>query len=193
MAKADTLDSKKGFPIERIRIVDSILTVRLVDEKNINGDQNKQYGQYITIFLGLITAILAILGYKINKRAAILQKNQWHSQLFKQFYIDETYKEMRYILDFKPKDKFNQLLESLKPDSYDRISEQFFDYLNFFEYIASMCEAKQVDFNEVLNLFQYYLDILRKESFIRTEIKEEGFEFLFTFLKRLDNHVAEKA
>jgi hypothetical protein len=168
----------------------SIDTVRVaIIEDSSSLDENSvtlRYQLLITTFLGLITILLTYFGYKINQRSSLLQKNQWHSQLFKEFYIQDTYKEMRYILDFKPNLEYCQLISSLEPESADRISEKLYDYLNFFEFIASMWKSKQIDYHEIMNLFRYYLVMLSKIDFIRNEIKSKDFDFLESLLLEIE-------
>ena len=174
---------KKTIPTSKS--IDTVHVI-LTNQAKLANEDLSFYIPWITVILASITIILTVFGYLINKRGALLQKNQWHSQLFRQFYVEDTYKEMRYILDFKPQDKIDQLKAALQPGSSDKISEPFYDYLNFFEFIASMWKAKQIEYDEILNLFKYYLVILNKESFVRDKIDRMGFEFLNTLLSEME-------
>jgi hypothetical protein len=158
-----------------------------VPAKNADNELSKtDYKPIITIILGLITLVLTYYGQKISQQNSLLQKNQWHTELFTRFFIEETYKQMRYILDFKPKLEFGKLLQSLEPDCNDRISEEFYDYLNFFEFIASMWKSKQIEYSEIISLFRYYLLMLSREKFIRDEIRQKNFDFLDNLLNEME-------
>lgn len=59
------------------------------------------------------------------------------------------------------------------------------DYLNFFEFIASLHKLGQIRKEEVLMLFRYYLKLIENQGDIRTCIAENGFENLDGLLKDL--------
>lgn len=153
----------------------------------------KDISEIVTAIVGvIITIIVGRYAYVLNRKSTILQKNQWHSQLFNQFYVENTYKKMRYILDFKPEAETARLIESLKVGSEDSFSEEFFDYLNFFEFISSLWKNKQIDYKEIEYLFEYYLINLSKTDFVMKEINEEGFELLRDLLKELEKERKKK-
>ena len=59
------------------------------------------------------------------------------------------------------------------------------DYLNFFEFIASLHKLGQIRKEEVLMLFRYYLKLIENQGDIRTCIAENGFGNLDGLLKDL--------
>lgn len=164
---------------------DSVHTLHIVVDAPLAKDKPKDNTQAIAVGFTALTIVLGCIGAVLNYRASIIQRNQWHSQLFKQFYVEDTYKEMRYILDFKPQQKIMQLISSFPQESEDRISEQFYDYLNFFEFIASLWYSEQINYEVVMRLFKYYLVMLHEERFVKKEIDSKGFEYLGLLLRKM--------
>ncbi len=59
------------------------------------------------------------------------------------------------------------------------------DYLNFFEYIASLSRLGQLSQPEILMLFEYYLRLASDREFVRKFIREQGFENLELLLSKI--------
>src|SRR5947209_11619415 len=114
----------------------------------------------IGTFGGLLTAGLA---YRNYRRQTQLEKLKWLQQLYESFYYDERYKRVRQLLDF---DDLSDLLtflaqgedesRNLTADQRDAV-DRFTDYLNFFEWIAILENRGQLTFEDLDDLFNYYI------------------------------------
>ena len=56
--------------------------------------------------------------------------------------------------------------------------EKVDDFLNFFEFIASLNTLNQISKKEINMMFDYYLTAISKNEHLKTYIQTEGFENL---------------
>ena len=127
--------------------------------------------QYLSFLFSVASILVATLTYHRNMR---LKRAEWLRSLFEKFYETERYKAVRFRLD-NPEALQKQGLEE----------EMLVDYLNFFEFIASLHKLGQIRKEEVLMLFRYYLKLIENQGDIRTYIAENGFGNLDGLLKDL--------
>lgn len=73
--------------------------------------------------------------------------------------------------------------ESTKRGVETDLTEALVDYLNFFEFVASLWKLKQLSRREILMLFEYYLKRINDHQFVVGYIEKEGFESLAELLK----------
>ncbi|MCI0487720.1 MAG: hypothetical protein L0229_14095 [Blastocatellia bacterium] len=120
------------------------------------------------------SAILAALGALfIYRRNSRLERARWLSTLYDKFFESDRYKEVRDILDtIANTDRVNELV--IKEEA------KFTDYLNFFEFVAILTVSKQLRHQEVDDLFNYYLECLKRHDRVREYIsrEENGYERL---------------
>ncbi len=127
--------------------------------------------QYLSLLFSVVSILLATLTYYRNMR---LKRAEWLRSLFEKFYETDKYKAIRFRLDNT---------EALQKQGLEE--EMLVDYLNFFEFIASLHKLGQIRKEEVLMLFRYYLKLIENQVDIRTYIAENGFENLDRFLRDL--------
>jgi hypothetical protein len=89
--------------------------------------------------------------------------------------------------DYEPPE-FSTLREGVEQGGSDELVESFVDYLNFFEFIASLWKLKQLQTDEVAMLFRYYLENLTHHAFITSFIRKNGFENLDALLLDLSGN-----
>jgi hypothetical protein len=133
------------------------------------------------------TFVAAIAVYQY-RRSIKLKKAEWIESLHTKFFESKSYKRIRRILDHDTCAEFS-LLRSAITESSDatestKLSEKFVDYLNFFEFIASLPKFVQLEDWEISVLFDYYLRLLKKHEFVTHFIRTEGFENLAALLER---------
>lgn len=125
------------------------------------------------------SAILAALGALfIYRRNSRLERVKWLSALYDKFFESDRYKETRDILDTPANsDRVNELV--IKEEA------KFTDYLNFFEFVAILTVNKQLREREVNDLFNYYLECLKRHDRVRGYIssEENGYERLRKLLE----------
>ena len=84
---------------------------------------------------------------------------------------------MRSIIDYETAE-LSAIREAIAAGRHEPLVELFVDYLNFFEFIASLWKLGQLSETEIAMLFEYYLDNLGEHDFILSFITDEGFENL---------------
>jgi hypothetical protein len=128
--------------------------------------------------LALIGVYIAAINYRSQR---IIKKGEWLKSLFEKFYENATYKEVRRWLD-------NKELE-IKINSDDNVvsdeDEKFTDFLNFFEFIANLEQEKQITKTDAINLFDYYLQQIKRSPVCMEWIKKYGFEKLDGLLNKI--------
>jgi hypothetical protein len=123
----------------------------------------------------LIGGALAVATFWRNLR---LRRAEWLYNLHAKFYESETYKRIRRILDYQPQPQFNELRKAVLEGGNDDLVEAFVDYLNFFEFVASLWKLHQLSIREIRMIFEYYILLLRNRDFALDFIRKNGFENL---------------
>ncbi len=125
---------------------------------------------------GAIVAIIALITYKQNSGR---ERAKWAVQLYEKFYEGVDYKRIRDALD----------CEANAKDVKDLVVEEgseFTDYLNFFEMVTGLAENGQLSKADVLRLFQYYLQCLKRHDDVMRYLNDgsKGYETLRRFLEK---------
>ena len=143
-------------------------------------DSIKPALEILTLVVGMVSALLAALTYRSNSKR---ERAKWAVQLFEKFYeSDQLYRNVREELDSDaPSAAVHMLVEEQ--------SAKFTDYLNFFEMIAFLVDSDQLAEKDVLGLFQYYLDCLKRHTAVMLYVHEpdHGFEYLTAFLGKVSS------
>jgi len=126
---------------------------------------------------------LALVGVAVAAltfwRTAKVRRAEWLSSLHTKFYEGSGYKRIRRILDnAKTEPGFAQLRSAIESGQSTDVVEEFEDYLNFFEFVATLRNLGQLRSAEITMMFDYYLRLLREHTFIVNYIREYGFEGL---------------
>jgi hypothetical protein len=136
------------------------------------------------IVIPALTLVLAAIGgwftLRTYLRTAKTRRAEWLFSLFSKFYEDEKgqYKEIRAILDYAPNDEWNSLREALKQGDNHKLAEKLVNYLNFFEFVASLWKMNQLTLQEIHFLFDYYIRLIDRHAEIFAFVKENSFENL---------------
>lgn len=128
--------------------------------------------------LGLIAIVIAALGYF---RQLKIKKGEWLQLLFEKFYENNNYKDVRKWLDNGDIEKKITLDNSISDEE-----EKFTDFLNFFEFIATLESERQISKTDVINLFDYYLQKIKLSSICMQWVKKYGFEKLDSLLNKIN-------
>ena len=133
--------------------------------------------QKIQIAFWILSLIGIFIAWTTFRQNTKLRRAEWLRSLFEKFYESDHYKDIRSKIDsttIQHDVSGNSLLE-----------EKLVDYLNFFEFIASLWKLKQLKKNEVLMLFDYYLKNINRLDFLKLYISNYGFENLAALLKEV--------
>jgi gamma-glutamylcyclotransferase (GGCT)/AIG2-like uncharacterized protein YtfP len=125
--------------------------------------------------------ILGLLRYQRNSR---LRRIEWLASLYERFYCSDAFKRMRGIIDYQSHEL--RIIETcIAADHRHDLVEELVDYLNFFEFVASLWKAKQLKSDELKMLFNYYLQPLANRPFFCAFIHDYDFDNLERLLKEL--------
>lgn len=125
-------------------------------------------------WLDALVSIVTIVGggavVWVYYRDHLRKKAEWMHQLYVKFFENAHFKKLRRTMDHK-----NITTEWLQNETNE---EQLVDYLNFFEYIASLHTMGQISQEEIERMFDYYLKLMSERPVVRAYVKEWGFEDL---------------
>ncbi|MBC8110336.1 MAG: hypothetical protein H7Y04_04680 [Verrucomicrobia bacterium] len=124
--------------------------------------------EWFQIGFWMVSASGIVFGVITYYRNLKLRRAEWLKSLFEKFYENPQYKTIRHKIDAG-----NELIKE----------EDLVDYLNFFEFVASLWKLNQIKKYEVLMLFEYYLNLLNNHQEIYQYIEKYGFENLISLLK----------
>ena len=99
---------------------------------------DEKYLPTFQVIFWAITALGIWLSWRTFKANQTIRKAEWLKSLYEKFYENSVYKDVRRWLDFE------KLENELKDDPENIKEEKVTDFLNFFEFIASLEKMKQL-------------------------------------------------
>jgi hypothetical protein len=141
---------------------------------------------YLSPVLQVFTLIGGGLALATFGRNVKIKRAEWLSSLHSKFFESDKYKRIRQILDYQTPERadLERALAAETPDNLVLV-EEFVDYLNFFEFVASLWRLGQLELGEIEDLFKYYLDNLNGHTFATRYISAQSFENLVTLQSAL--------
>ena len=132
---------------------------------------------WAAIVIALVSAFAALLTYRRNSQT---KRAEFLLELHKSFFVDETYKPLRTLMDDS-----DSLAQQKLQSEIAKESPEFTDFLNFFELIAYFRSSKTLRHRDVQALLGYYLDLMKNDLAISAYIgkKSTTFEHLNALLK----------
>ena len=73
----------------------------------------------------------------------------------------------------------------MQSHSDDSLEEKLVDYLNFFEFIASLWKLRQLPIEEIQMMFDYYIRRIGSYGFIMEYLQEQGFEGVLQLVREV--------
>ncbi len=146
------------------------------------------------IFFRFVTAFAAIVAFITYRRSVRIKRIEWLHSFSEKFYKENTYKEIRAILDYpEVNDEQYKILRgaaekvvrhesTLTRDEINQI-EKLVDYLNFFEFMGSLVELKEIKTNEVNTMFGYYLRVIKRTPWLHDFLNHESFQQIQILLR----------
>ena len=101
-----------------------------------------------------------------------IKRAEWLKSLYEKFYENEHYKTVRRWIDFDGLDS------ELRDDSSHVKEEKLSDFLNFFEFIATLEKMNQLKVQEIQDLFSYYLTRIRSSELCMNYVQTYEFKNL---------------
>ncbi len=126
--------------------------------------------QLVQLVFWILSLAGIFIAWRTFQQNTHLKRAEWLRSLFEKFYESDHYKEIRWKID---NGSIQQDLEK-----NPALEEKLVDYLNFFEFIASLWTLKQLSKREVCMLFEYYLKIIKNSDYLNGYLKRYGFENL---------------
>lgn len=126
---------------------------------------------------GLLALGFLIAAWTLLKNTRV-RRAEWLASLYERFYLNVDFKRTRALLDYDSPER-TKLLECLETEPENASAlEPLVDYLNFFEFVASLWKLKQLKTKEVKMMFEYYIKNLAESRELMNFIRKEGFERL---------------
>jgi hypothetical protein len=126
---------------------------------------------------GLLALGFLIAAWTFLKNTRV-RRAEWLASLYERFYLNLDFKRTRALLDYDSPER-TKLLECLETEPENASAlEPLVDYLNFFEFVASLWKLKQLKTKEVKMMFEYYIKNLAESRELMNFIRKEGFERL---------------
>ena len=137
---------------------------------------------YLVALITISGGVFTIYTYWKNSK---LKRSEWLYNLYEKFYEKDNYKRIRYIIDYEREEDIKRLKRGVLDDCEDELVEELVDYLNFFEFIASLWVMKQLTSKEIAMVFEYYILRIYDHDFIVKFLNDEGFKQLPLLVAKL--------
>lgn len=128
---------------------------------------------------GVVGIFIALLNYRNQIR---IKRAELVKSLFEKFFENQIYKEVRVWLDYG---HLHAKLTVVDQAQQEINEEKFTDFLNFFEFIGVLHTSRQLPFELVFEVFDYYLKKIKDDADCREWIDRYSFENLKALLKRV--------
>ncbi len=144
--------------------------------------QEISFKDLIDLLFKIISAIGVIIAVITYSRNVSVKKAEWLWNLYQKFFENEQHKTIRKYLIYKP-ERFGKLFDSDITEDDEVLIEKVDDFLNFFEFIASLKKLRQINEKEIDMMFDYYLTAIGENVHLKEYIEKEGFENLTLLIK----------
>ena len=134
----------------------------------------KDWFDFAFKLISTIGVIVAVITYQRNLK---VKHAEWLWSLYQKFFENEQLKTVRKYLIYHP-ERFEKLFDAQLTEEDEVLIEKVDDFLNFFEFIASLNTLNQISEKEINMMFDYYLTAISKNEHLKTYIQTEGFENL---------------
>jgi hypothetical protein len=121
------------------------------------------------VFTGL-GVFVAAWNYRTQSR---IRKAEWLRSLHEKFYENSNYKEVRRWLD---SGSLSSKIDSNEFDTTEN-DEKFTDFLNFFEFIATLEKKHELKKEDIYSMFEYYLKKLKNDMKAAEWIQKSNYGF----------------
>ena len=135
-------------------------------------------GRLIAGAAALIAVVVAVVNYRAQTR---LKQAEWLKSLFEKFFENSTYKEVRVWLDYGTLHERLTVGDAMLRQANE---EKFTDFLNFFEFIGVLYSRRHLSFEQVYDVFDYYLKKIAADPDCREWIDQYSFEKLKALLTK---------
>ncbi|MGL5891800.1 MAG: DUF4760 domain-containing protein, partial [Bacteroidia bacterium] len=145
---------------------------------------------YIKTISGFLVAFSALFAASTYYRNGRLERAKWLNTLHEKFFIENKFSEIRRLLDYKePSDLYSSLAASF-PNRNDKnnidLEEKLVDYLNFFEFIATLNKQGQLSQSEINSTFGYYISKLNSHKWLIESLKTHEFKNLPSLIEEIN-------
>ncbi len=154
--------------------MDCVCDLSLDDWKNVS-----------TIVSGVMAIVVGAIAAGTYAKNVRVKRAEWLASLHDKYYVSRSYKRIRRILDYRAVPDYDALKTAVAEGGNDKLQEALVDYLNFFEFIASLWKMEQLSAKEISMLFEYYLLDLQQHAFVMSYIEGNNFQNLAELIAHL--------
>ncbi len=141
--------------------------------------------QVLAMSATAIAFCVAIRQYALSREQ---RRAEWLDDLSRRFFEDQTYRNMRTLLDYRSAPEFGRLKSAIMTGDFEGCVEmgaELDQYLNFFERLGALKRLGQLRVGDIRTMFEYYLRLLNREPWLVEYVASNGFEELQTLLLEL--------
>lgn len=136
----------------------------------------------VAVLVAAVGGAITIYIYYSNSQ---LRRAEWLYSLFEKFFYQSRYADIRRLLDYGDKNDLEHLRKALDTHGNQQLEEELVDYLNFFEFIATLWKLEQLPIEQVRMMFDYYIQRLGDYDFIMIYLETQGFEGLASLVREV--------
>jgi hypothetical protein len=126
----------------------------------------------------LVAVVVAVINYRAQTK---LKQADWLKSLYEKFFENSTHKEVRIWLDYGT---LHEQLTVSDATVRQVNEEKFTDFLNFFEFIGVLYTRRHLTFEQVYDVFDYYLNKINVDADCQEWIDRYNFEKLKALLSK---------
>jgi hypothetical protein len=129
-----------------------------------------------------ISFLVAFFTYRNNNK---IKRGEWLKSLFEKFYEGDMFSKIRKEIDYGRLESYLNLNVNNEPLNEGN-EEELVNYLNFFEFIATLIKEGHLEKDEVKQMFRHYLKEINKNIFLKDYLVKYDFENLSVLLKEYE-------
>ena len=138
--------------------------------------------QIFAYFVAGISFIVAFFTYRTNNK---IKRGEWLKSLFEKFYEAKIFSKVRAEIEYGRIETYLNIFADGTVLNEEH-EEQLVDYLNFFEFVATLQKNGHLKFTEVNQLFGYYLKAIKCNNFLKEYLTKYDFEILIALLNKYE-------
>lgn len=136
-----------------------------------------------TVVTGIVAVVGSIAAIVTYYRSVRTKRAEWLASLHEKFFELGRYAHVRRVLDYVEEPSYSGLASAVADGKHHPLADEFFRYLNFFEFLASLRDLDEIKKEEIIALFEYDLRLIQTRPFVVDVLEREGFERLPKLLK----------
>lgn len=111
--------------------------------------------------------VAALSSYFLYRRNSTRERMKWLFDLYKRFYNEEKFQDMSTKIEAGD----TKFIEQDQKEPLQNLDQ----YLNFFEFVGILWKQKEIELDEIKDMFDYPLRQIAKSSSVLDYVREYGY------------------